>query len=82
MVKDGRGSHTYVFTDVIQEGEIWGGASIIPGSKAEMSSLCAEYCGAIDISLNLYAIQVYMGDQYEPSKYQVIIWIDNAETLA
>ena len=32
--------------------------------------------------LILYAIQVYMGRQYDPSKYQVTIWIDNAEVLA
>ena len=47
-----------------------------------MLSLRAEHSGAIDILLILYALQICMWGQYDPSQYHVFIWIDNVEVLA
>ena len=35
--------HTHMALLIKNEGDIWGGAAITPGSKAEMSSLRAEH---------------------------------------
>jgi hypothetical protein len=80
-VKHGIGSHAYGFTCGKRSEIVWGGASITPGDKEEMSSLRAEHSGAVGVLLILYAIQIYMKIVIVP-KYSVNIWIDNAEVLA
>ena len=81
-VKDECGSHAYAFTNGREEGIIYGGAAITPGSHEEMSSLRAEHGGAISILLILYAILIYLGEDMVPERHGVDIWIDNIEVLS
>ena len=81
-VKDDYGSHAYSFTNEREEGIIYGGAAMTPGSREEMSSLIAEHCGVISILLIMYAIRIHLGSDQVPKQYGVDIWIDNAEVLS
>ena len=72
-VKDECGSHAYSFTNGREEGIIYGGAAMTPGSQEEMSSLRAEHGGAISVLLISYAIQIYLGTDMAPIKHGVDI---------
>ena len=74
--KNGCGVHEYVFNSSTEEGKVWGGASIPLGSVAGMSSLSAEYWGALGVLLVLCALQIYTGTE-DTSGYTVDSWIDN-----
>ena len=53
---------------------------MISGNRDEISSLRVEHTGELGIILIIYAIQVYIREEYEDR--QIKIWIDNTEVLS
>ena len=77
LENEGIWAHAYGFTSGSIEGDVWGGATITPGSVDEMASHRSERTGAIGILLVLYTLQVRHG----ASLLSVTIWVDSSEVL-